>query len=137
MLSAYRSSRELLNLIGTDTRRPESDAPVNLYRHREPLVDALRLASEVETRLLASGRCRGMDAEEVYGLRFFVWGVEGPAGELPSSSALGVVVLRVAVEFELAARLLTSGDGGRLWGDLRTRSMARGLAIGLRSLRVS
>jgi len=87
------ADRALLDVIGWDTKRPEPDVRVNIYRHRESLLGAFGLVSEVAFNMLKSDG--GVDREEIFGLRFFVYGVEQWVAASPSVPSPGALALLV------------------------------------------
>jgi hypothetical protein len=123
--STQNASCALLYLIGWDPKRPEPDMRVNLYRHRAPLLGAFKLISDLAEDALTVPRSPFVDAEEIYGLRFYSWGVEEWITRMPSVSAVSGVALRIGADLEVAALSLRS-NGGRLWSNLTARMRRAG-----------
>jgi hypothetical protein len=117
--SIQDASYALLHLTGWDPKRPEPDMRVNLYRHRAALLGAFKLISDLAENALMVPRSPFVDVEEIYGLRFYAWGVKERITRMPSVSATSGVALRIGADLEMAVLSLRSG-GGRLWGDLIT-----------------
>jgi hypothetical protein len=121
-LARQDASRALLNLTGWDPRHSERDVPVNLYRHAEPLLAALRFIVNYEVLMIQApdhgqnGHVE-LDVQSVYGLRFFVNGLEGIVAALPSVPTTARLALRIGADLEVAALAAWSGDTDRLWSD--------------------
>ncbi len=95
-------SRALLNVIGWEGTGGELDVAVNLYRHGEELVEALRLVLDTKTDLSQLPHNRGMNPETVYLLNALAGGTERCLGELVTDSALATRAHRIAAEIEIA-----------------------------------